>query len=309
MAPHDSGEADLERDDADFTAQSRLAIGLDIRIDPPARPTPEHWAETLRLLDVVTQPRPLAHYFTVTPTTVSPPREFSGVSTLLRVLRRANVQSVGLSVERGSSYSIDSIQDGAEARLHFVAGDAGKGFTKMNLRRFVPSNTTSLSDVIAAMCTVFTHVNGISGHAHVSHDMTYVGSETLGYPSYPMTPRWPAEATYTRIRQLEPFRMQHDRRVLGAYWGTLLGPEHVATLGGVRRVQKEAPVARIELLEGGAMYLQATPIPEPITTPAMQLVLPKLEAYLTPVRVPVPYFELPVNAREVPLWWESQRPR
>ena len=295
----------MDSEHAHLPSESRLAIGMDIRVDPPARPTPEHWAETLRLLDVVTQPRPLAHYFSVTQTTVSQPREFSGVSTLLRVLRRASVESVGLSVEGGSSYSIDNIRDGADGMLHFAEGDAGKGFTRMNLRRFVPSNPTSLSEVIAAMCTVFTHVDGISGHVHVSHDMTYVGSETSGYRSYPMTPRWPAEATYTRIRQLEPFRVQRDRRVLGAYWGTLLNPEHVEALGGVRRVQSEAPVARIEVLDGGAMYLQATPIPEPITTPAMQLVLPKLEAYLTPVRVPVTYFALPVNAREVKLWWES----
>lgn len=255
------------------------------------------------MLGEFARPRALAYYATVTASSVTRLREFRGLSTLQRILRRADVQGVILSVESGS-YSFNAVEHAVDGWLRFCPAVDSPMLCKLSVRRFVPDSATPRLHIVDAARALFTHVDGVSGHLHVSHDSVYVSAEIEDLPSYPMTPRWPEEATYTRVRQLEPFRQQRDPRVFGAYWGTMLSAAHVETLGGVRRVQAEAPVALAEVLDGGAMYLQATPTPEPITTPGMQEVLPKLEAYLTPVRVPVTYFGLPPGQREVKQPWE-----
>ena len=283
-------------------ARSRLAIGLEIRGERNTMATPAQWAETLRLLDDLAAPGALAYYYTLRKEAVSRRREFRGASTLARVLRRADVMGVGLTVE-DSRIPMDGVCDAADAVLTLADGEEGRGARSLSLFRFVPENSNALAAYLAAAHSLLPHLRGVSGHLHVSHDMSYVFSEASDIPSEPYEPRWPTEATHGRIRQLAAYREQCDTRVFGAYWGTLLSANLVDTLGGVRRVQSEAPVAHTEVLDGGAMYLQVTDSPEPITTPAMKDALPRLEAYLEPVSVPVSYFRLPPEERErKPLW-------
>jgi hypothetical protein len=234
---------------------------------------------------------------------VSRQRPFHGVSTIARVLGRPKTTRVILSVE-SSSLGIHDTANGSFAILELGVSTDRRVVTELSFSTLLRRHARSMPEIRDALTSLFTHTTGVRGHVHVSSDWTYVSSETDRHVAYPMDPLWPEEATYTRIRQVAPYREQRDLRVLGAYWGTLLGAAHVETLGGVRRVQAEAPVAVVEVLDGGAMYLQATPDPEPLTTAAMQHVLPKLEAYLAPVRVPVTYFGLPPGQREVKQPWE-----
>jgi hypothetical protein len=96
------------------------------------------------------------------------------------------------------------------------------------------------------------------------------------------------EDTNDRVRELAQVRSLVGPRLRGTYWGTFLGREMVDELGGAERVRREAPVHLVESFGDGALYLQLTPEPEPITTPAMQTGLLALEQFLLPVLVPLP---------------------
>ncbi|WP_396213868.1 type VI immunity family protein [Gemmatimonas sp.] len=96
------------------------------------------------------------------------------------------------------------------------------------------------------------------------------------------------EDTNDRVEQLAEIRSLVGPRLRGTYWGTFLGREMVDELGGAERITREAPVHLVESFGDGALYLQLTPVPEPITTPAMQTGLIALEQFLQPVLVPLP---------------------
>jgi hypothetical protein len=96
------------------------------------------------------------------------------------------------------------------------------------------------------------------------------------------------EDTNDRVEQLARVRSLVGSRLRGTYWGTFLGRDMVDELGGAERITREAPVHLVEPFGDGALYLQLTPEPEPITTPAMQTGLLALEQFLLPVLVPLP---------------------
>jgi hypothetical protein len=52
--------------------------------------------------------------------------------------------------------------------------------------------------------------------------------------------------------------------IRGPAWGTLLGAVHVERLGGVGRIEREAPCTRVIALRSGGGFLQATPIEAPL---------------------------------------------
>jgi len=52
--------------------------------------------------------------------------------------------------------------------------------------------------------------------------------------------------------------------IRGPQWGTFLGAAHVATLGGIARIEREAPCARVVALGSGGAFLEATPIDRPL---------------------------------------------
>jgi hypothetical protein len=68
----------------------------------------------------------------------------------------------------------------------------------------------------------------------------------------------------------------------GAFWGNLLGPTHVALLGGYARVAVEAPCTLVEPLEFGqtsGAYLQLTAHPSRVTVRQLEA----LTVYLAPL--------------------------
>ncbi len=52
--------------------------------------------------------------------------------------------------------------------------------------------------------------------------------------------------------------------IRGPAWGTFLGAAHVERLGGIARIEREAPCARVLALRSGGALLQATPIDAPL---------------------------------------------
>jgi hypothetical protein len=67
--------------------------------------------------------------------------------------------------------------------------------------------------------------------------------------------------------------------IRGPAWGTFVNAAHVATLGGIARVERDAPCARVVALASGGAFLQATPAAcaEP------DVPLGELAAFLAPV--------------------------
>ncbi len=99
------------------------------------------------------------------------------------------------------------------------------------------------------------------------------------------------EDTSDRLRRVQEFRESIGDIIAGAYWGLMIDKSLVAKLGGLARIQREAPVHAVEELAAGAVLLQATPRPMLLTDPELQRVLPALEAYLDPISAPIgPFF-------------------
>jgi hypothetical protein len=161
---------------------------------------------------------------------------------------------------------------------------------------------------ITALQRVFSLLNAPSGYVHATSEWTFAVSETGFVAVSPTRPEPPSrpdgtwdpdvarawlmwkheEDTNERVRAVAEVRSQVGPRLRGTYWGTFLGRDMVDELGGAERITREAPVHLVEPFGDGALYLQLTPEPEPITTPAMQTGLLALEQFLQPVLVPLP---------------------
>ncbi|WP_434479243.1 type VI immunity family protein [Gemmatimonas sp.] len=174
-------------------------------------------------------------------------------------------------------------------------------------RTLQPSETTAF---ITGLKRVFSLVDAPSGYVHVTTDSMLAASE-VGFqamaPLFPLPPsradgtvdsaaarewlaRKHAESTNDRVQKLAYVHELVGPRLRGTYWGTFLGREMVAELGGAERITREAPVHLVAPFGDGALYLQLTPSPETITTPAMQTGLLALEQFLRPVLVPLPLY-------------------
>jgi hypothetical protein len=70
--------------------------------------------------------------------------------------------------------------------------------------------------------------------------------------------------------------------VAGYYWALLLGPDQVEDLGGVGRVEREAPVWKVESLAAGACLCVLTERPSQITAASMLAWREFLQPVLTP---------------------------
>ena len=280
--PHDEPESS----DTDV-----LYLGAEIRLGAPVAPDLVAWRDILRLLDEASTPGPLGMYFTVRNERVAGYREFRGLDALIRILKRPGLVRLGLSAAGArTSLPVEQVPDFAEAMFCFMPDQNRNELCAISTSRRLPANGEFLASTLAALVAVFERCIDATGHIHVSNDAAYVRNETTALYSRYSKPRYPGEATDARSEQLKPYRAANDPRVFGAYWGTFLNAEQVEALGGVRQVLATAPVAHTEVLDGGAMYLQLTDTPEPITTPRMRAALPLLEAYLAPISVPVRYF-------------------
>ena len=178
----------------------------------------------------------------------------------------------------------------------------------VSFNRTLRSNETRR--YITALQRVFSLLNAPSGYVHATSEWTFAVSETGFVAVSPTRPEPPSrpdgtwdpdvarawlmwkheEDTNERVRAVADVRSQVGPRLRGTYWGTFLGREMVAELGGAERITREAPVHLVESFGDGALYLQLTPSPEPITTPAMHTGLLALEQFLQPVLVPLPLY-------------------
>jgi hypothetical protein len=148
---------------------------------------------------------------------------------------------------------------------------------------------------LSGLKQLYALIDAPSGYVHVSTDHVLAMGELDFQPMSVLRPdgllnQKHSEDTNDRIRQLAQVRSLVGPRLRGTYWGTFLGREMVAELGGAERITREAPVHLVESFGDGALYLQLTPEPEPITTPAMQTGLLALEQFLQPVLVPLPLY-------------------
>jgi hypothetical protein len=72
--------------------------------------------------------------------------------------------------------------------------------------------------------------------------------------------------------------------IRGPAWGTFLGAAHVERLGGIRRIEREAPCARVIALRSGGGFLEATDIENPLVEDHDDGgALARLAAFLAPV--------------------------
>jgi hypothetical protein len=268
-----------------------IVVGCEIRCRPTEALSADRWEDILGLLNRACAPEPLVQYSVKRATTISRLRPFAGVSTLSRILKRGGVVHVALEGGgAGMSLADSNVTNHASAVLTFNDTAPNPGLSAVRLGRFVSPSAPLMSTFLRSIHEIFTGLGQATGQIHVSWETAYARNETSAVYSWSSDTPYADENTEARVERLAPYRAANDLRVFGAYWGTLVNPAQVEALGGVLQVQREAPVAITEVLDGGAMYLQLTPAPEPISTPTMRAGLPRLETYLAPISVPVPYF-------------------
>jgi hypothetical protein len=273
-----------------------IVVGCEIRCRPADELSVDRWERLLALLNRACAPEPLVQYSVKRAETISRLRPFAGVSTLSRVLKRGGVAHVALEGAGASMSLADSnVPNHASAVLTFSDMAPNPRLSAVRLGRFVSPSAPLMSTFLRSIQEIFTDLGEATGQIHVSWETAYARNETSAVYSWSSDTPYADENCEARVERLAPYRAANDLRVFGAYWGTLLNPSQVEALGGVLQVPREAPVALTEVLDGGAMYLQLTPVPEPISTPTMRAGLPQLETYLAPISVPVPYFRVGAN--------------
>lgn len=138
---------------------------------------------------------------------------------------------------------------------------------------------------------MFNVCRGKFGVIHEATSHTYMMIEVGIARINPMT-EVNIEHTARRSERVGWSRREHiGDEASGAYWGMMLGRSMVERLGGLERIEREAPVASTQRLEHGAIMLRATEKPVPLTDPDLQSRLPALEQYIEPIAVPIgPYF-------------------
>lgn len=212
-----------------------------------------------------------------------------------------------ISQDPNSPVNTDSFASVSLRRLAEPLESEGthRGVGEVALTRTLRASDTRA--FLTGLQRVFSLVNAPSGHVHIATEWTLALSETGFQAVAPHRPTsrseqdgsvdsfshswllWKHEEdTNDRVEALTRVRSAVGARLRGTYWGTFLGREMVAELGGAERIMREAPVHLVEPFGDGALYLQLTPEPEPITTPAMQTGLLALEQFLQPVLVPLP---------------------
>jgi len=99
-------------------------------------------------------------------------------------------------------------------------------------------------EILAVSRDVFGKIDGACGFVTLDPFQLISGDQT-GYEQ-------------ARLRHWSQAPDMFQSHVRGVFWGNLLGPRHVATLGGYARVAAEAPCRSVEAIDGGGAYLQLT---------------------------------------------------
>jgi hypothetical protein len=118
-----------------------------------------------------------------------------------------------------------------------------------------------------------------AGGVHWATSTIYASSLALGGGSQQLT-----RAQNSHVTDLLYWQPRWGEVIRGPQWGTFLGAEHVTTLGGIARIEREAGCARVVALASGGAFLQATPIDQPIVEDSDDGgVLARLSEFLAPV--------------------------
>ncbi len=268
----------------------------------PQLATESKTSELLDCIEACCLPHRMASFFTVTPSGgMSRSKAIEGHEQLERAWLRSTTSELHLATEPpGGRSNLESLAWASLQRHHvpYVRTRAENYLQRATLHRSMAATETVA--FIDALRALFQLLDAPCGYLHVSTDPGLAQAE-LGFQ--PIMGRRPTETaqdhagsiyythpedTNDRVEQLARVRSLVGSRLRGTYWGTFLGREMVDELGGADRVRREAPVHLVEPFGNGALYLQLTPEPEPITTPAMQTGLLALEQFLQPVLVPLP---------------------
>lgn len=278
----------------------------------PALAEKSQFGALLRAAESACAPLPLPYYFTCTTSGgVSRGKQIEQREELLRPWLRSTtceLHNTSLDPYAHTGWEVSAQVTFLRNPVSYRRPSVENFLQSVSLSRSIgPGDTARL---LGGVKELFRLLDAPSGYIHVATDQTLVQGE-LGFtsmgPARPLLERkadgaaGPAvdldwlnwkhpEDTNDRIEQLALVRSQVGPRLRGTYWGTFLGRELVDELGGESRIAREAPVAVVESLDGGGMYLQLTPSPEPITTPVMQRGLVALERFLEPVLVPTPLY-------------------
>lgn len=258
--------------------------------------------ELLRALEECCFPHRLASCFTATTSGgLSRSKAIADYEQLERAWLRSTTAELHLASEDvGGRANLEALARASLERypVPYVRASSENYLQRVTLHRSVAATETVA--FIDALRALFQLLDAPCGYLHVSTDLGLAQAE-LGFQ--PIMGRRPTETaqdhagsiyythpedTNDRVEQLARVRSLVGSRLRGTYWGTFLGREMVEELGGAKRVMSEAPVHLVEPFGDGALYLQLTPEPEPITTPAMQTGLLALEQFLQPVLVPLP---------------------
>lgn len=171
----------------------------------------------------------------------------------------------------------------AETHAHHFLDQLSLGFTDF----FTPSSEASF---ISRLSSLFERCVGRYGIVHSASCDLLLRSEVglvRGNPAGYL----PEEYIFDRSERLSFHRARFGEIIAGANWGVMIDRVLVDQLGGLSRVQREAPVYRVTELAAGAVFMQATARPMPLTDLELQRVLPEFEAYLEPISAPIgPYF-------------------
>jgi|JI8StandDraft_2_1071088.scaffolds.fasta_scaffold28660_2 hypothetical protein len=266
--------------------------------------------ELLRALEACCSPHHLASFFTVTASGgMSRSKAIDDHEQLERTWLRSTTAEVHLaSNAAGQRANLEAFAWATLERhpVPYVRAEGENFLQRATLHRsLAATETVAFVDALRAL---FELLDAPCGYLLVSTDHGLALSE-LGFerimgrrppeatqPDGPSTPDVSGsiiryhhpEDTNDRVEQLVEVRSLVGPRLRGTYWGTFIGREMVDELGGADRVRREAPVHLVEPFGDGALCLQLTPVPEPITTPAMQSGLLALEQFLQPVLVPLP---------------------
>lgn len=264
----------------------------------------------LNTIAEVCDPYTLSSYFVIsTSGRFSRPKMIEDVRGLGTLWLRSTTSELHLS--SAGVNPLHGLEPSAAARICRDPVPYKKGSSENVLRSVALDRLTTVTGigaVVRGLKALFIQLDAPSAYAHVSSDRSLVQGE-LGFQPISTYRPPPArrsdgsvdtqaaqewlnwkhiEDTNDRVRELAHVRSLVGSRLRGTYWGTFLGREMVAELGGAERILREAPVHLVEPFGEGALYLQLTPEPEPITTPAMQTGLLALEQFLQPVLVPLP---------------------
>lgn len=107
-------------------------------------------------------------------------------------------------------------------------------------------------------------------------------SELTGIPII-VSGQEPSASEQARLLRIQTLRPRFGECVRPLAWGQYLGRHLVHQLGGVEAIRAGAPVAKVDTLPNGGVYLQLTQDPRPLGNPEFQVRAQRLATFLAPV--------------------------